>query len=43
MTRTGPTPILILGGGFGGVYTALTMEKPLKTALDRGLVELGLT
>jgi len=22
-----PTRILILGGGFGGVYTALTLEK----------------
>ena len=25
-----PTRILILGGGFGGVYTALTLEKALK-------------
>jgi len=24
-----PTRILILGGGFGGVYTALTLEKLL--------------
>ena len=42
MTRTGPVRILILGGGFGGVYTALTLEKLLKAQLDRGLVELGL-
>ena len=40
MTR--PTRILILGGGFGGVYTALTLEKQLKTELRRGEVELGL-
>jgi hypothetical protein len=25
----GPTRILILGGGFGGVYTALTLERLL--------------
>lgn len=42
MTRTGPARILILGGGFGGVYTALTLEKLLKAELDRGEVELGL-
>ncbi len=42
MTRTGPARILILGGGFGGVYTALTLGKLLKAELDRGLVELGL-
>ena len=40
MTR--PTRILIVGGGFGGVYTALTLEKLLKTELRRGEVELGL-
>ena len=34
--------ILILGGGFGGVYAALTLEKLLKAELDRGEVELGL-
>jgi NADH dehydrogenase FAD-containing subunit len=34
--------ILILGGGFGGVYAALTLEKRLKAELDRGEVELGL-
>ena len=34
--------ILILGGGFGGVYAALTLEKLLKAGLDRGEVELGL-
>ena len=37
-----PTRILILGGGFGGVYTALTLEKLLKAELRRGEVELGL-
>ena len=26
-TMSQPTRILILGGGFGGVYTALTLEK----------------
>ena len=36
------TRILILGGGFGGVYTALGLEKLLKAELDRGQVELGL-
>ncbi len=34
--------ILILGGGFGGVYTALTLEKLLKHEIRRGDVELGL-
>jgi NADH dehydrogenase len=37
-----PTRILILGGGFGGVYTALTLEKALKAEIRRGEVELGL-
>jgi NADH:quinone reductase (non-electrogenic) len=37
-----PTRILILGGGFGGVYTALTLEKLLKPEIRRGDVELGL-
>ena len=37
-----PTRILILGGGFGGVYTALTLEKLLKKEIRRGEVELGL-
>jgi NADH dehydrogenase len=36
------TRILILGGGFGGVYTALTLEKLLGTEIRRGEVELGL-
>ena len=36
------TRIVILGGGFGGVYTALTLEKRLRRELDRGLVELAL-
>jgi NADH dehydrogenase len=37
-----PTRILIVGGGFGGVYTALTLEKLLKAELRRGEVELSL-
>ncbi len=37
-----PTRILILGGGFGGVYTALTLEKLLKREIRRGDVEVGL-
>jgi len=37
-----PTRILVLGGGFGGVYTALTLEKLLKSEIRRGEVELGL-
>jgi NADH dehydrogenase len=37
-----PTRILILGGGFGGVYTALTLEKLLSSEIRRGEVELGL-
>lgn len=37
-----PTRILILGGGFGGVYTALTLEKLLKREIRRGEVEVGL-
>ena len=37
-----PKRILILGGGFGGVYTALTLEKLLKPEIARGEVELGL-
>jgi hypothetical protein len=42
MTPTRPTRILILGGGFGGVYTALTLEKLLKREIAAGDVELGL-
>src|SRR5207247_7270908 len=42
MAGTGPTRIVILGGGFGGVYTALTLEKLLRRELDRGEVERGL-
>jgi hypothetical protein len=38
MTSTTPTRILILGGGFGGVYTTLTLEKILKRELKRGVV-----
>jgi NADH:ubiquinone reductase (H+-translocating) len=40
--RPGPTRILILGGGFGGVYTALTLEQLLRHDLRRGAVELTL-
>jgi NADH:quinone reductase (non-electrogenic) len=38
----GPTRILILGGGFGGVYTALTLEQLLRHDLRRGAVEVAL-
>ena len=38
----GPTRILILGGGFGGVYTALTLERHLRRDLRRGTVEIAL-
>ena len=38
----GPTRILILGGGFGGVYTALTLERLLRHDLRRGAVEIAL-
>src|SRR5713101_1404005 len=37
-----PTRILILGGGFGGVYAALTLEKLLEREIRRGEIELGL-
>jgi len=37
-----PVRILILGGGFGGVYTALTLEKLLKREIRDRRVELGL-
>jgi len=42
MTSTTPTRILILGGGFGGVYTAQALEKILKRELKRGEVQIGL-
>jgi NADH:ubiquinone reductase (H+-translocating) len=42
MNGTRPHRILILGGGFGGVYTALTLEKLLRRELRRGEVEIGL-
>jgi NADH dehydrogenase len=38
----GPTRILILGGGFGGVYTALALEKRLAQELREGTVQVGL-
>src|SRR5439155_12584742 len=38
----GLTRILILGGGFGGVYTALTLEQLLRHDLRRGAVEIAL-
>lgn len=37
-----PTRILILGGGFGGVYTVFTLEKLLTREIQCGAVELGL-
>jgi len=37
-----PTRVLILGGGFGGVYTALTLEKLLRDEIRCGDIELGL-
>src|SRR5215813_2461458 len=43
MTRDNrPARIVVLGGGFGGVYTALRLEKLLGPELDRGDVELSL-
>src|SRR4030095_14686237 len=42
MTTARPRRILILGGGFGGVYTALSLEKILKRELTRGEVEITL-
>src|SRR5258708_36877146 len=39
MANDKPTRVLILGGGFGGVHTAMTLEKLLKK--DPG-VEVGL-
>lgn len=38
----GPTRILILGGGFGGVHTALGLERRLARELRAGTVEIGL-
>jgi len=37
-----PTRILIVGGGFGAVNTALTLKKRLKAEIRRGEVELDL-
>ncbi len=37
-----PTRILILGGGFGGVHTALHLERLLARELRTGRVEIGL-
>jgi len=43
MTRDNrPARIVVLGGGFGGVYAALRLEKLLGPELDRGDVELSL-
>ena len=42
MSSTTPTRILILGGGFGGVYAALTLERVLRRQLKRGEVEIAL-
>jgi NADH dehydrogenase len=38
----GATRILILGGGFGGVYTAMALEWLLRHDLRRGAVEIAL-
>jgi NADH dehydrogenase len=40
--KTGEKRVLILGGGFGGVYAALGLEKLLVTRLARGEVEICL-
>jgi NADH dehydrogenase len=37
-----PTRIVVLGGGFGGVYTALHLERELGQAIRRGDVEVTL-
>src|SRR5919197_2065848 len=42
MTATHPTRIVILGGGFGGVYTAIALEKLLRREIAAGEVEIGL-
>src|SRR5262249_62069514 len=42
MNAIPPTRILVLGGGFGGVYTPLTLEKILKRELGRGEGEIAL-
>jgi NADH dehydrogenase len=42
MTSNRPTRILILGGGFGGVYTAIRLEHRLRRELRRGAVEIAL-
>src|SRR5260370_14705433 len=42
ITRNRTTRVLILGGGFGGVYTALTLEKLLKRELRCGEIGIGL-
>jgi NADH:quinone reductase (non-electrogenic) len=42
MTSTARTRILILGGGFGGVHTALNLERLLGREIREGRVEIGL-
>jgi NADH dehydrogenase len=42
MTNGPRTRILILGGGFGGVHTALHLERQLARELSAGTVEIGL-
>src|SRR6266498_5881255 len=42
MVNAQRTRILILGGGFGGVHTALHLERRLARELRAGRVEIGL-
>ena len=42
MSTNRTTRILILGGGFGGVYTAIRLEKLLRRELAGGEVEIAL-
>lgn len=44
MTTCSPTRILILGGGFGGVYTAMHLERLLRSrGRDRGAKPIAVT
>ena len=42
MTTSERTRLLILGDGFGGVYTARHLERLLSRELATGTVEIGL-